>query len=383
VTPYKRRDRRVWTVKVPAEGGAWHGLSTQSLHRDTAKRMQDMVDSLGPKGARAWDILSLLHEGVLTLPQLFDRWVESKRDLTSLRSSLRAIDVEPLVEQYLKAASCSEDTKSHYRALIKHLIPPGKPYPIGSLTRERVQKMIDELKGRASTKRKAGAAVRSLSNWLIARGYLQDNPVRHVKLPRPSAPRTLFLDIPDIVRLLEALPKEYRAFEALLAGSGIEVSVALSLRVRDVDMEKREVRARGTKTHARDRVVRVADWAWDYVLGTLTEKLPDALLFDQIPDRYAAGDAHRTAIESLEKEHPIFKGYTMRDHRHTYAVRAIRAGAPADIVARQLGHANPTLLLTVYGRFLPSHEERDKWEKVATAMDLAKSEAAKKREGKR
>ncbi|MDP9202338.1 MAG: tyrosine-type recombinase/integrase [Gemmatimonadota bacterium] len=345
--------------------------------------MQDMIDALGPKGARAWDILAGLHDKTLSLGKLYDQWVESKRDLTTLRQSLRAVDVEPLVEEYLRSASCSEDTKSHYRALIRRLVPFGKPYPIGQLTRERVQKMIDELKGRSSTKRKAGAAVRSFSNWLIARGYLQDNPVRHVKLPKPATPRTLYLDVPDVERLLEALPKEYRAFEALLAGSGIEVSVALSLRVRDVYTEKKEIRARGTKSHARDRVVRVADWAWPAVRTTLIGKLPDALLFDRIPDRWVAGKVHRTAIESLEKEYPIFKGYTMRDHRHTYAVRAIRAGAPADIVSRQLGHANPTLLLTVYGRFVPTSEERAKWEKRATAMDLARADQMKKREGKK
>ena len=59
----------------------------------------------------------------------------------------------------------------------------------------------------------------------------------------------------------------------------------------------------------------------------------------------------------------------MRDQRHTYAVRAIRAGTPAELVARQLGHANAVLVHKVYGRFLPRQEERDRWEKIAHLQD--------------
>jgi integrase len=58
---------------------------------------------------------------------------------------------------------------------------------------------------------------------------------------------------------------------------------------------------------------------------------------------------------------------TQRDARHSYAVRAIRSGVPAEVVARQLGHANAVLVLKVYGRFAPNQRERDKWEGVAAA----------------
>jgi hypothetical protein len=65
------------------------------------------------------------------------------------------------------------------------------------------------------------------------------------------------------------------------------------------------------------------------------------------------------------------EGYTMRDQRHTYAVRAIRAGTPAELVARQLGHVNAVLVHKVYGRFAPRQDERDRWERAAAAMHAA------------
>ena len=65
----------------------------------------------------------------------------------------------------------------------------------------------------------------------------------------------------------------------------------------------------------------------------------------------------------------------MSDARHTYAVRQIRAGVPVEVVARQLGHANSTLVQVVYGRFVPSQSERDKWERLATAAEKARHKA--------
>jgi integrase len=71
----------------------------------------------------------------------------------------------------------------------------------------------------------------------------------------------------------------------------------------------------------------------------------------------------------------------MRDQRHTYAVRAIRAGTPAEIVARQLGHANAVLVLKVYGRFAPTQRERDHWERMATEMDKQRTAESTQRAG--
>lgn len=66
-------------------------------------------------------------------------------------------------------------------------------------------------------------------------------------------------------------------------------------------------------------------------------------------DRWEASDAHRAACKLAEIE-----DYQLRDQRHSYAVRAARGGTPAELIARQLGHANAVLVLKVYGRFMPS-----------------------------
>jgi integrase len=374
VSLYRGKGRQIWTVKVPTESGRWRGYSTGTKHQATARRMLRMVEDLGPRGARAWDVLKVLHDGTKTLPELHDLYHAAKRDVAELRALLAQTDLESMVESFLAAQHCTEDTKQHYKALIRRLMPEGQRFPVSEFTSTRIQKTIDDMKATGATKRKCGAAIRTFANWLIRRGTIRDNPMRQVRLPRAAPPRTLFLETADAKRLADAQPSPYRELSALLAGSGIEVSVALELRVRDVDQANKEIRAKGTKTHARDRVVRVADWGWEYLLALLEGKSADDYLFETIPDRFTAGDVHRAAIAKLSAESSAFAGYTMRDHRHTYAVRAIRAGTPADLVARQLGHVNAVLVLSVYGRFQPTQSERDKWERAATAMDNEKTE---------
>lgn len=381
VTVYRKGGRQVWTLKAPTKTGEWRAYSSGTKHLATARRIERMIEHLGPKGERAWDILDRLHDGTIALATLYDRYAAAEKDVAQLRAALAQTDLEPLIEKFIEASHCTPDTNAHYKALLRRLIPEGVPFPADQFTAAHLQRVIDEMTVSPGTKRKAGAAFKVFASWLVRRGVIPDNPMRGVKLPKVPAPRTIFLETADAITLAEAQPSPYREFSALLAGSGIEVSVAAELRVRDVDEKNREIRAKGTKTHARDRVVRVAEWAWPYVQRAMKGKERDDKLF-AVADRWVAGDHHRAAIKELEKKSDVYRGYTMRDHRHTYAVRAIRAGTPADLVARQLGHANPTLVLTVYGRFQPSQQERDRWEKAAAAMDAQQARAAKKRQKK-
>jgi len=117
-----------------------------------------------------------------------------------------------------------------------------------------------------------------------------------------------------------------------------------SLRRRDIDFERREIRAAGTKTHARDRIVRVAEWALPYVQDHSRGLRPNDRLFPG-NDCWSTSDAQREACARLG-----MGDYQIKDQRHSYAVRAARAGTPAELISRQLGHANAVLVLKVYGR---------------------------------
>ncbi len=72
------------------------------------------------------------------------------------------------------------------------------------------------------------------------------------------------------------------------------------------------------------------------------------------------------------------QGVNLHAARNHWAVRAIRAGTPAELVGHQLGHKDATMVLKVYGRFVPRGDDRDRWERVATAMDKEQARTARR-----
>ena len=194
-------------------------------------------------------------------------------------------------------------------------------------------------------------------------GKLERNPARDVAAPPQEKPHAVTLDLRDVLRVVEAAEGLYRPLYAVLYGAGVEISAALACTERDVDVRNRELRAPGTKTHARDRVVRVADWAWPHLIRHVRNLLPGERLFPCL-DRWKVGEHHTALLKRLELPH-----HRLHDARHFYAVRAIRAGTPYELVARQLGHADVAMVAKVYGRFAPRQVERNRWEEIAAAQD--------------
>lgn len=385
MTAFLRTGRTVRTIKLKTQGGAWITRTSGTRDAVTARKMQRMADELGALELRAWDIIGRVEAKTLSIPDLWDLWVATGKDVDAIRARLDDVDLEPMVETWHTAMSgpaggIAQDTADHYRAAVRTLIAEGTPFRRSALTTKTLTDWIEDMEGvEPATVRKRGQGMRRFVQWLMQKRVLVADPMRDVQLPAPADPRINYLDTEDAKRLADAQPGQYAAFSALLAGSGIDVSTALTIRKRDLDELHKEIRAAGTKTYSRDRVVRVAEWAWKYIKPLAKGRTPDALLFDEIRDRWTARDVHADAIASLvAKGHRIYEGYTMRDQRHTYAVRAIRAGTPAELVARQLGHVNAVLVHRVYGRFAPSQDERAKWEKIADAQDQATSKRNKR-----
>jgi integrase len=373
MTVYRKTGATVFTVAVPTRTGVVK-RSTGTADRSTARAMDRMIEELGPRGRRDWWALDLLASKRLTVAELYD-WFRAN-DLDGLRVHLDDVDLEPYVAEWRARLTdrVAEETAEKYELYVRSLIIAGMPFPRSRFTLDVIDLWLGAYPAGRSTKRKAHTAMSVFAQELVRRRVLAVNPLRQVAMPRAAGPRLRYIDVAEMQRLADAQIEPHRTLSALLGGSGIELSVALALVRRDVDVQRREIRAAGTKTHCRDRIVRVAEWAWPYVERHIAKMLPNAPLFPGL-DRFHASDVHRETCAALD---PAIEDYQLRDQRHSYAVRAARAGTPAELIARQLGHVNAVLVLKVYGRFMPSQQERDKWEKIAAAQDAEALKAAKK-----
>ena len=365
-TVYKRAD--VWYVGVPDRLGRWHKRTTRTHERPLARSMSRMVDELGPRGKQQWDLLDALRDGRVDLPTLYAAY--SANDLDGLRRRLNDTDLSPMVDQWLATLEgrIVPDTTAHYKVHVRSLIPEGQPFPRSALTFERLTTWLSNVEWSAGTRRKYHAAMSSFCQYLKLRGVIDTNPMRDVKAPSPGRPRDRYLDHAKVLELVDALPNPFRTISAVLHGSGSDLSSLIAIERRDIDIKAGTIRLRGTKTVYRDRTIHVEPWALGYLRAHIKRQrvLPGARVFPGI-NRWAVSKAHGAAAKSVGID-----GYQVRDARHTYAVRAVRAGAPLEIVARQLGHRDTAMVARTYARYRPSSDEIKRFHELAAAQDAGR-----------
>jgi len=373
---YTRSGRPTFYFMARTRTG-WLAISTRTPDRSLAKKIEAMWDALASEH-RAWDVLELVLQKQLAIGALYDLWREANRHVEDLRRRLHDVDLEPLVTPFLEVhkAKVKPDSLRHVEVHLRTLFPAGVAFPRSAATVEALTAKLYAYPGKPGTIRKVH------SDWSVffayctdVRGIFERNPMEKVARPPVAKPLIRFYELDVVERIVAWQPTaERKALFALLYGTGIEISVALSLTRADVLEKRKEVRAAGTKTHTRDRMVRVADWAWPTVWEYAKTLLPAAPLFPDVPSRYAASDWHVVTVGpkglKLAHRHPMYNA------RHHWAVRQLRAGAPIKLVQEQLGHSSPNLTLSTYGQFRPAGHDRDRWEAAATDY-----EAERRKEG--
>lgn len=376
--PFRSSGGKTYKLRLYTAAGVPVDRTAGTRDLSTAKAMARSVERVKEKKAYA-----AIYEALLTKRlDIEEVWLADERgELDQILERLNDVDLEPLVTTWHKGlkGKVVDDTRDHYEHAVRTLIEDGKPFTRSTFTIDALQTWVDEMEGvEPGTVRKRGMGMRRFAEFLFrVKRLLPLNPMLHVELPPAGAPLDRHIDTEDVERLADATPGQMRLLQYALPGTAMEVTTALAIRVRDVSRFDKTVHAPGTKTHNRNRIVRVAAYAWPAVLEALKGKHPDTRVFDHIADRWRARDLHVETRDGLiDKGWTVYRDYTLRDHRHTWAVRAVRAGMPLEMVARQLGHKDGTLALKVYGRYRPAKEEVDRWEDIATEHD-EKRRAAK------
>lgn len=345
--------RRAWWARIPNSHGRRvdRPLGTRGrpvLNGNTARAIGVWLANRAR--ARDWRVLDLIADGRLSAADAYE--AADQGTLAERIAQATDVDVAPLVADWLailaKRPKPGAATRQKYARQVRAFI--GASCPRSRFTRARVNVWLDGLDVAATNRYRA--ALSSFADWLVARDVLEHNVVRLVKARPEAPPRTAFLETADARRVLERLPARTAALHWLLAGTGLEVSAALGMCRRDLDLATWEVRARGSKTAHRNRTIRVT-WqpAREVIARALGDLLPDAPLFPGVSAHMALRDLHaacQAAGVAVVRTH---------DWRHTYAVRELRAGMPLLLLAHQLGHGSTILAQRVYGRFVPQSQD--------------------------
>ena len=231
--------------------------------------------------------------------------------------------------------------------------PGGRPKGLAALVRETVE--------REGPGGKDG--------WLeVVRAQYVSGTVAGERVPA-------YRDEPDVAeRIIQALPNPVqRGREAMLWGTGADMSDVGRLEVRDIDLDTLIVRCHGSKSRHRNRSIRITEGrAVRYIRDAIAGKAPGERAFPG--GRRAAWAAHQKAVATV----PGARTSTLHDWRHTYAVNALRRGMEASLVAHQLGHGNASLVWKTYGRFVPDSNDYKQAVLTGAATDPATHRAERR-----
>jgi integrase len=289
-------------------------------------------------------------------------------------------------------------------ALRLHLIPALGHRPIGSVRRSDVQGFVKLLQAKEFGRTRGGEA-RRLSAGHVRHIYdvtaqlfaaavedriIASSPCRKITLPKDDKGEIEPLSVEQVVALVEAFPKRYRAATITLAGSGLRVGELLALDVADVDFLRRTIRVERQRTQsgafapvkskASRRTVPVGAVVIDQLAAHLAAfPSKDALLPDELrrPIGY-------TAWKRLFQRAAAAAGVeaTTHDLRHFFASALIAGGASVKQVQTVLGHSSAVITQRTYAHLWPGDEDRTRkvmdaaLGPLSTAADSLRTEAA-------
>lgn len=377
---FRRGQRPSWYFTGRTRAG-WDQLCAFTPDKRLGEKIEGMWAEIADRH-RAWDVLGRVLDGAMKPSELYDLWLESGRNVEGVRRRLNDTDLTPLVAEWHAAykQDVKPDSAAHALTHVEWLIAGSAPVLASTMTPEHLERALARYGHSRNTRRKVHSSWSVFFEYARKQGKaFESNPMEKVARPAKEKAPIRFYEVRDVERIVGwfADPVQ-RAYFALIYGTGMDVSDALPLHRSDFDKSSNEVRAFGTKTDERDRVAMIAEWARPIVWAHVDTVLPDARVFPESWSRWTVSDWHRQAIgEGRKDTHgtivvpglSLSRRYPLKNARHHWAVRMLRAGVDVRTVADQLGHASVTMTLEVYGRFRNKTEDRQRAERQATKLE--------------
>jgi integrase len=254
-------------------------------------------------------------------------------------------------------------TYRRYAGITKtHLVPALGKIPLDRLTAADVRSMESQVGRSSATVRHAHVVLGTALQAAVDQGRMAANPVRSVKAPRVVHREKVTLDRDEADRLLDAAKGDpWEALYVLALTTGAREGEILALRWRDVDLTAGTVAITGTVVRGLDGGLTVDTPKTKSGRRPLQLSRPAVAALARMP-RGKPGDFLFTSPTGLVTPQALLRQHfyplldraglpRMRFHdlRHTAATHMIEDGVPLLAISQLLGHATPTITLSIYG----------------------------------
>ena len=273
----------------------------------------------------------------------------------------------------LYKASRSENTRAMYDKCIRYQIEPlFGGVKLRDLTSAEIQKAVNRLADKRRTAEIMLCLLKQICKQAQNDAVFARNPCESIVLPPKSKKRekrALSASEREKLRAVSFTDRE-NAFVFLLYGCGLRREEALGLRMRDVDLEAREVRVRQVVTFPENSAVvrpcpkndssvrevplpascvdRIAPW---YNVRTTSGAAAGDLLFPDV--------SKTVYVRMWQKIIDKLDAPTLTAHifRHNYATMLYYSGVTLKQAAALLGHSSTKMILEIYAHLDDERED--------------------------
>jgi integrase len=249
-----------------------------------------------------------------------------------------------------------------------HLDPVFGRTPIDQIGFRSAQRFVAELAGSGlapRTVRKAAGLLTQSLDIAVRSGLLAQNPTRGLSLPQIPHKEPTFLDPEEVDRLASAIAKPYGTFVLVGAYAGLRHGELAALRVERVgvaasNIDVVETRTLGSdgaptfgppKSRAGRRTVPVPSFVIDELGDDILARglEPGDLVWTSALGSPLSEGNFRSRVWRPATIAARLEGLRIHDLRHTCIAMWSRSLASPRAAAKWAGHANPALVLNVYG----------------------------------
>jgi integrase len=250
----------------------------------------------------------------------------------------------------------------------KQVLPYFGSVPLNKITNAVVREWVSTLLSSglsAATTRKAVFALRQCLAAAIADERLQFNPACAVPLPTERQQAPSYLSQSDVERLVDEMPRQYRALVLVGAYAGLRWGEAAGLRRRDIDPLRSRIRVTSTAVQLRGRVTldnepkttrskrsvpvaRSVMRRLEQHLSEFVDQTADALVFTAS----TGGPLFRSWGRTVLRPAVLRAGLddiTFHGLRHSFVAIMVAAGCNVREVSEWAGHNSVAFTLVRYG----------------------------------
>ena len=314
----------------------------------------------------------------------FKRFAEARKFRTQIEASINTssyadpsagrLSVAELLEHHLRTAAFSKGWESCCETWSRlYIVPALGGRRISSLTTADVRELLADLRDDGvgeSTVQHVYQLLRAALNVAVQEDRIPKNPAARISMPKVQRREPFFLTADQVAVLAQEMPERHQVMVRFVAYTGLRMGEATSLRVRNLDLMRMNVRViegGSTQGATKSRKVRVVPIPKVLVepLASHLERFsrpadPDAFVFpgDQGGQLNGANWRRRILYPAAGRAGVLRDGEPVQPHdlRHTAASLWAASGYEIHEVSRMLGHSSITVTVDLYIHLFPSEQ---------------------------